>query len=101
MKHAPRPRRVQAPRIRRPPTAKLDHVAIIPASELHALDTWQKLAQRLPAGETLLVIPGSSATLHAVGRRIRHHANQRGHRITIMTTGALYHAEGSHQRHGD
>jgi hypothetical protein len=41
--------------------AKLDNLALVPASLLPYKDQWQQLANELPAGATLIVLPSSGS----------------------------------------
>jgi hypothetical protein len=55
--------------------AKLDNLAIIPASLLPYKAQWQQLANELPSGSTLIVFPAADrprrATLEIVAARLR------------------------------
>lgn len=67
----------------RRPNARLENVALIPASELASLDKWQQRAMRLPFGETLLVLPHDNPKLESMATRIQRSLHQRGRRCTI------------------
>jgi hypothetical protein len=66
------------PRERRRTATHLDNVALVPASELASLQTWQLRAQRLPAGNSLVVVPKNNPRLRDVSHRIKTAARQRG-----------------------
>ncbi len=73
------------PRALHRPTTQMDNIAIVPASELVALHQWQQRAQRLPSGNTLVVVPSNNPTLQQVGRKIAQSLKQRGRRSLIAT----------------
>lgn len=74
----------RAPRAFRAPGMKLKNIALISASKLHSLVKWQKLAQRLPSGETLLVLQEHNTSLQAVGARICLSLQERGRHSTVL-----------------
>lgn len=55
--------------------AKLDNLALVPASLLPCKAQWQQLANELPSGSTLIVLPAADlpqrATLEIVATRLR------------------------------
>jgi hypothetical protein len=55
------------PRSLRRPTVHLDNVAVVPASLLPFRAHWQNVANELPDGEILIVLPALSH--HSSGRR--------------------------------
>lgn len=61
----------------------LDNLALVPASELASLTKWQARARRLPAGATLLVLPGDRPHLQSVGQRIGLSLKRRGRQAAI------------------
>jgi len=63
----------------------LDNLALVPASELHALHHWQEQARRLPAGDTLVVVPNGNLKLHEVVRRLDLVLRRRGRHSYIAT----------------
>jgi hypothetical protein len=68
--------------LRRPPT-KLDNVAIVPASELTSLTTWQQRAHHLSAGNTLIVVPCDNLQLQRVGYQIKLTLNRQGRKACV------------------
>lgn len=66
--------------------AKLDNLAVVLASMLPYKQQWQPVANALPAGSALIILPvGQSKqrqTLERVGQLLR----AKGHRVTILTT---------------
>lgn len=73
------------PRELRRCATRLDNIALVPASQLGSLKQWQEYAARLPAGNTLIVIPDNNRHLDSVGHRICTSLRQRG-RIAAMTS---------------
>jgi len=71
------------PSRRRQTYGSLQNVTLIPASELSSLPLWQERAKRLPAGNTLLVLPWNNLHLQVVGECIRHSLQQRGRHSTL------------------
>jgi hypothetical protein len=62
--------------------AKFDNLALVPASFLPFKATWQQLANELPTGSTLIILPASTsprsealerirASFEAIGRSVR------------------------------
>ena len=74
----------QAPPSLRQPGILLDNVALVPASLLPFKSVWQSVANRLPQGDVLLVLP-----LHKPQRStftcLADHLKDRGHAMTIMS----------------
>lgn len=61
----------RAPRDLRAARTKMDNIALVPASELSALRTWQQRSRRLRAGDMLIVVPANNIRMHQVGQSIR------------------------------
>jgi hypothetical protein len=74
----------RSPRERCRPFTQLHNIALVPASELASLKKWQERARRLPAGNTLVVIPYDSPQLRQVSKRITRRLRQRGLRSLIV-----------------
>lgn len=74
------------PQILHRPATRLDNIALVPASELKCLRTWQDRAYRLPAGNTLVVIPAHNPRLRQVGQTICSSLKHRGRRSLLATT---------------
>lgn len=80
-------------RFRRPPIAirraKLDNLAIVPASLLPFKAKWQEIANNLPEGDTLIVFPTSDSpsrkTLHKVTLLLK----AKGQRVTTIPAEAF------------
>lgn len=76
------PREVHCPRV------QSDNAVLVPASELVALRDWQERARQLPAGVTLVVVPGGNRRLRQVGWYIGQTLSRQGRRahLTILST---------------
>lgn len=61
------------------------NTAIIPASQLQAIKEWQKKANQLPNGTTLLVLPAGNGRMDVVGRQIRFVLHRQGRAMTVTT----------------
>jgi hypothetical protein len=61
------------------------NTAIIPASQLKAAKEWQRKANQLPDGSTLLVLPAGNGRMEVVGRRIRFTLYRQGRTVTVTT----------------
>lgn len=76
-RRAPEPRRVRVSEI-------LHHnTAIIPASQLRAIEEWQKKANLLPDGSTLLVLPAGNGRMEVIARHIRLNLNREGREVVV------------------
>lgn len=69
----------RAPQARRKVSKRLDNLALVPASELASLQSWQAAARQLPAGDVLVVVPSDNLQLQEVGRQIDSVMSERGH----------------------
>jgi hypothetical protein len=76
-------RHSHAPRSLRRRTVPLDNLVLAPASLLPAKAHWQRIANALPDGDVLLVVPRCDKqrrVVAAVARRLR----ERGRRVAVM-----------------
>jgi hypothetical protein len=64
--------------------AHLDNLAIVPASRLPNKAEWQVLANTLPAGSTLIVLPHKSGAARAALERISRSLAVHGSRVTTI-----------------
>jgi hypothetical protein len=73
----------------RPPRAlrkaRLDNVALVPASLLPYRDQYQAIANGLPAGGALIVLPSTDGPQKRVLETAATVLQSHGHRVTIMT----------------
>ena len=64
--------------------AKLDNLAIVPASLLPHKDAWQALANTLPDGTTLIVLPRERTPARRALERISDDLSSRGSRVATV-----------------
>jgi hypothetical protein len=65
-------------------TAHLDNLAIVPASLLPEKAEWQALANTLPAGSTLIVLPDKPGAARAALERVSRSLAAHGSRVTTI-----------------
>lgn len=75
----------RAPIHLRSSATRWDNIALVPASELASLKTWQQRAYRLSAGHTLIVVPRDNLQLQHVSHQIKAALTQQGRRSSIAT----------------
>jgi hypothetical protein len=64
--------------------AKLDNVAIVPASQLPFKAVWQSVANTLPQGSILLYHFPQSKPYKQIMNKVRELFEEKGHRVTIL-----------------
>ena len=64
--------------------AKFDNLALVPASLLPFKATWQQLANELPAGSTLIILPTSTSPRGEALERIRASFEAMGRSVRIL-----------------
>jgi hypothetical protein len=64
--------------------AKLDNLAIVPASLLPHKDEWQALANTLPDGTTLIVLPREQTPARRALERMSGDLSSRGSRVATV-----------------
>ena len=78
----------------RPPRAlrkaRLDNIAIVPGSLLPYRAAYQALANRLPPGDVLIVLPTDAAEPPASLARTRAQFEAKGHHVTTVRADALF-----------
>jgi len=62
-----------------------DNVALVPASQLPFRKEWQAIANGLPPGSVLFVVPSSDNSMQCSMRRIAMVLQARGHHIQVMS----------------
>jgi hypothetical protein len=76
-------------RFTRPPRrlrqAKLDNVALVPASLLPFKSEWQALANQLPAGAVLVVLPAEGGSPRRILETVTTPLEAKGHRVTTLS----------------
>lgn len=75
----------RAPRALRASRTKMDNIALVPASELPALHTWQQRSRRISAGNMLIVVPANNVRMHQVGQSIRRVLANEGRACCLAT----------------
>lgn len=65
-------------------SARLDNLAIVPASLLPEKAEWQALANALPAGSTLIVLPDKPGAARAALERVSRSLAAHGSRVTTV-----------------
>ena len=75
-------------RFTRPPSAlrraRLDNVAIVPASLLPFKDQWQAIANGLPDGDVLLIVPPAMRPQRGMLERMAAGMRERGKHVTTL-----------------
>lgn len=69
--------------------ARLDHLTLVPASQLPFKARWQALADALPAGEALLVVPAGETRLAQAMRDLVPQLRARGRHVTAVAAERL------------
>jgi hypothetical protein len=67
-------------------TVRSNNLALVPASMLPFRREWQRIANDLPHGDTLFVIPDQDLPITRSMRSIAELLRQRGHRVTAVQT---------------
>jgi hypothetical protein len=84
---------IQQYRFTRPPqvlqNAKLDNIILVPASALPFKAQYLKIANSLPKRSVLLCHSGGNAGQHKLLERVSGLLQQRGHRVTMLSTGGM------------
>lgn len=76
----------RAPRSLRRPSVHLDNIALVPASLLPHKAEWQAIANGMPNGDMLIVLPSQvkqRQIAHSVASRLR----AKGKHVTVMRIG--------------
>ena len=72
------------PRALRRPGVVLDNIALVPASLLPHKARYQALANRLPHGDVLIVLPDRDSPERAVLQSAAARFEAKGHRVTLV-----------------
>ncbi len=79
----------------RPPRAlrkaKLDNLALVPGSLLPFKEEWQKLANDLPEGSILIVLPSSDSSARKALENASRSMKAKGQRVTMLSHEQLPH----------
>jgi hypothetical protein len=80
-------------RLTRPPAtirkAKLDNLTLVPGSLLPFKEEWQKLANELPEGSTLIVLPSSNGSARQTLEKVSRSMKAKGQRVTTLSQDQL------------
>ncbi len=69
---------------------KLDNIALLPASLLPFRDELQAIANTLPQGAVLFVVPDEDTPIReSMRRRVVGQLRARGHRVTVVSRGRI------------
>jgi hypothetical protein len=75
-------------RFRRPPAAlrkaQLDNIALVPANLLPFKKQWQRIANRLPEGSTLIILPASTSPQRKTFETVAKNLRQNGKRVITL-----------------
>jgi hypothetical protein len=74
------------PRALRRPGVQLDNIAIVPASLIPAKAHYQALANALPYGAVLIVLPSPASREYQMLTKVKALFEAKGHRVTTITT---------------
>ena len=66
-----------------PQLSRPGNLILVPASELVNAKTWQDMADRLPCGEILVVLPQDNTLLQDVATEIQRSQHHRGRRAVV------------------
>lgn len=64
---------------------QLDHLTLIPASQLPFKEHWNQIASGLPAREVMIVVPHDRATIRDAFRSVARQLQAQGRHITVMS----------------
>lgn len=64
--------------------ARLDNLALVPASLLATKTTWQTVANALPPGTTLIVLPATPGPQRATLQKVAVLLRAKGRRVTVL-----------------
>ena len=67
--------------------ARLDNIAIVPASQLPFKNVWQQVANNLPQGSVLLYRFPDNKPYQQILNSVRELFEEKGHRVTILANG--------------
>ena len=69
--------------------AKLDNLALVPGSLLPFKEEWQKLANDLPEGSTLIILPSSNGSARQTLENVSCSMKAKGQRVTTLPAGLV------------
>ncbi len=75
-------------RIIRPPRAirkaRLDNLALVPASMLPYKEQWQRIANALPTGSTLILLPSPTKRQRRTCEKVATQLREKGHQVATI-----------------
>jgi hypothetical protein len=74
------------PRALRRRGVRLDNIALSPASQLPFKEKWQRIANTLPTGDALVVVPEFDAPIRRSMSAVADQLTRCGHRVAAVTT---------------
>ena len=77
--------RRRGPRALRHPQVRLDTITLVPAHLLPRKAEYQALANRLPTGDILLVLPPADSPERATMRRVAETFRAKGRHVTVLS----------------
>jgi hypothetical protein len=75
----------RGPRALRRPQVKLDNLTLVPASLLPRKADYEAIADQLPRGEVLLVLPSAGSPERRTMQRVAQLFRAKGRHVTILT----------------
>ena len=76
-------------RVTRPPRrlrkARLDNLALMPASLLPFKEQWQEVANTKPGEHVVIVLPTVEKRPRSVLERVAAHQREKGHEVTVLS----------------
>ncbi len=75
----------RGPRALRRPQVRLDNLTLVPASLLPRKADYEAIADRLPHGEVLLVLPPADSPERTTMQRVAQLFRAKGRHVTILT----------------
>ena len=75
----------RGPRALRRPQVRLDNLTLVPASLLRRKADYEAIADQLPRGEVLLVLPPPGSPERTTMQRVAQLFRAKGRRVTVLT----------------
>jgi hypothetical protein len=73
------------PRALRRPGISLDNIALVPGSLIPYKTVYQAIANQLPKGDILIVLPAPASREYRTMTKVKALFEAKGHRVTTMT----------------
>ncbi len=64
--------------------ARLDNLALVPASMLPYKEQWQRIANELPQGSTLIILPSPSSKQRRNCEKVARQLREAGHQVVTL-----------------